>query len=311
MPTFYLLLGIVVGAIVVVAAYFIVRALTRRRFVDSLKTSLFLIKIPKATPADQSSGGGEGGDFKTELAHFEQLLNSLTAIKKPIVFEVAVPHIGEEIHFYIGVPKLSAEVAIKQVQGLWNGASVELVQDDFNIFNANGATTAAYIAQKEHYALPIRTYAELGLDSFESIVGAFAKINEIGEGASLQLVVRAASNGYKKEIYHYIESLKKGEPLKKLFGHSVSGISVSDVTDVFNPKSKEDLAEEKAKRVVDDEAVKALQLKVAKPLFEVNLRLVASAGSPFQANDILDGLTAGFSQFSSPMRNDFKISEAA
>ncbi len=59
-----------------------------------------------------------------------------------------MPHIGEEIHFYIGVPKLSAEVAMKQIQGLWNGASVELVQDDFNIFNANGATAAAYISQK-------------------------------------------------------------------------------------------------------------------------------------------------------------------
>jgi hypothetical protein len=309
MPTFYLLLGIVVGAIIVVAAFFIIRALARRRIFNSLQTSLFLIKIPKAQPSDQSSKtGGEGGDFKTELAHFEQLLGGLSAIKKPIVFEVAVPHIGEEIHFYIGVPKLSAEVAMKQIQGLWNGASVELVSDDFNIFNANGTTVAAYVAQKEHYALPVRTYAELGVDSFESIVGAFAKINEIGEGASLQLIVRAASGGYKKEIYHYIEALKKGEPIKKVLGKNiVSGVGVSDVTDVFNPKTKEQAAEEKSNRVVDDEAVKALQLKVAKPLFEVNLRLVASAGSPFQANDILDGLTAGFSQFGSPMRNDFKI----
>ena len=308
MPTFYLLLGIVVGAIIVVAAFFIIRALARRRIFDSLQTSLFLIKVPKAQPSDQSKQGGEGGDFKTELAHFEQLLGSLTAIKKPIVFEVAVPHIGEEIHFYIGVPKLSAEVAMKQIQGLWNGASVELVGDDFNIFNANGVTAAAYVAQKEHWSLPVRTYAELGVDSFESIVGAFAKINEIGEGASLQLIVRAASSTYKKEIYHHIEQLKKGEPIKKVLGKNiVSGVSVSDMTDVFNPKTKEERAEEKSNRVVDDEAVKALQLKVAKPLFEVNLRLIASAGSPFQANDILDGLTAGFSQFGSPMRNDFKI----
>jgi hypothetical protein len=298
----------VVVAIIIVAVFFIIRAFARRRIFDSLQTSLFLIKIPKAQPSDQSHAGGEGGDFKTELAHFEQLLNGLTAIKKPIVFEVAVPHIGEEIHFYIGVPKLSAEVAMKQIQGLWNGASVELVSDDFNIFNANGATAAAYVAQKEHYALPVRTYAELGVDSFESIVGAFAKINEIGEGASLQLVVRAASGGYKKEIYHYIEQLKKAEPIKKVLGKNIiSGVSISDVTDVFNPKTKEEQVEEKSKRVVDDEAVKALQLKVAKPLFEVNIRLVASAGSPFQANDILDGLTAGFSQFGSPMRNDFKI----
>jgi hypothetical protein len=48
-------------------------------------------------------------------------------------------------------------------------------------------------------------------------------------------------------------------------------------------------------------------MKVSKPLFEVNVRLVASAASPFQANDILDGLTAGFSQFGSPMRNEFRI----
>lgn len=308
MAAFYLLLGIVVGAIVVIAAFFIIRALARRRIFDSLQTSLFLIKIPKAAPSDQTKQGGEGGDFKTEIAHFEQLLAALTAIKRPIIFEVAVPHIGEEIHFYIGVPKLSAEVAMKQIQGLWNGASVELVADDFNIFNANGATAAAYVAQKEHWALPIRSYAELGVDSFESIVGAFAKINEIGEGASLQLIVRAAPSGYKKEIYHFIESIKKGEPLKKVLGAGVMfAVSAANVADVFNPKSKETQAEERSKAIVDDDAVKALQMKVAKPLFEVNLRLVASAGSPFQANDILDGLTAGFSQFGSPMRNDFRI----
>ncbi len=77
MPTFYLLLGIVVGAVIVVVAFFIIRALARRRIFDSLQTSLFLIKIPKAQPSDQSHAGGEGGDFKTELAHFEQLLGGL------------------------------------------------------------------------------------------------------------------------------------------------------------------------------------------------------------------------------------------
>jgi hypothetical protein len=302
---FFILLAVVLGAITGVAAFFIIRGLARARIVDSLQSSLFLIKIPKAALSDKSNT--EGNDFKSELTHFEQLLGSLTAIKKPIVFEVAVPHIGEEIHFYISVPKLSAEVAVKQIQGLWNGASVELVQDDFNIFNANGATSAAYVGQKENHSLPIRTYAELGLDSFESIIGAFAKINEIGEGAALQLVVRPADRKYKKEVQHYIESLKKGETAKKVLGQGISSLSVSDVSEVFSPKTKEQRAEEKSNRVVDEDAIKALQAKVAKPLFEVNLRLIASAGSPFQADDILDGLAAGFSQFGSPTRNDFKI----
>ena len=58
---------------------------------------------------------------------------------------------------------------------------------------------------------------------------------------------------------------------------------------------------------MDEEAVKALQTKIAKPLFEVNVRIVASAGSQFQADDILNGVAAGFGQFGSPTRNDFKM----
>ncbi len=303
MIAFYIFLGVVLGVLVAVAAYFIIRGITRRKIFDSLRSSLFLIKIPKATADPNEKNNTEGNDFKSELAHFEQLLGSLAAIKKPIVFEVAVPHVGEEIHFYMGVPKLSAEVAAKQIQGLWNGAVVELVGDDFNIFNVHGATTAAYVTEKENYALPIRTYAELGIDSFESIVGAFAKINEIGEGASMQILIKPAFKNSKKVIQHYLEFLKRGERLEKIFNHGLP-TSLSDAKHMFAPQSKEEKQEEK---VIDDEAVKALTAKAAKPLFDVNVRLVASAGSQFQADDILNGLVAGFSQFESPMRNAFRI----
>src|SRR6185437_4048969 len=125
---------------------------------------------------------------------------------------------------------------------------------------------------------------------------------------SLQLVVRGAASSYKKEILNHIESLKKGEPVRKVLGKGIAGPGgLPSVSDVFNPKTKEQLAEEKANRVVDEEAVKALQMKVAKPLFEVNMRIVASAGSPFQANDILDGIAAGFNQFAGAARNEFRL----
>lgn len=304
MLAFYIIFSIVVGAVAGVGAYFFIRLLAQRRIADSLRTSLFLIRIPHTGPS-QEGGNAENKDFKSELTHFEQLLGSLSALKRPFVFEVAVPYVGEEIHFYIGVPKLSAEVAARQIQGLWNGASVELVQDDFNIFNVHGATTAAFLKQKEHFGLPIRTYNELGIDSFESIVGAFAKINEIGEGAALQIVMTPAPSGARKEVQHAVERLKKGETFKKAF-HSDFHHSLADAGEIINPKSKEKKAEEKQEHVVDDEAVKALQAKILKPLFYVNVRLVASAASPFQANDILDGLAAGFSQFGSPTRNELR-----
>jgi type IV secretory pathway TraG/TraD family ATPase VirD4 len=302
----YIFIAVLLALAIGVLIYSIIRWLSRRRFIDSLATTLFLIKIPRAAP-NASPGNAENKDFKSELAHFEQLLGALSSLHRPFAFEIAVPHVGEEIHFYFAVARRFSEIAAKQIQGLWPGASVVPVTDDYNIFNVNGATVGAYLMQKENYALPVKTYAELGIDSFEAVVGAFSKINEIGEGAALQMVVQPVSSGYRRDIQHAIERMKKGEPFKKAFhGSSHIGISAGTVGEVFAPKTKEKKAEEKQEKVVDEEAIKALQSKIAKPLFEVNLRLLASAGSQFQANDILDGLTAGFSQFAAPTRNEFR-----
>ena len=79
---------------------------------------------------------------------------------------------------------------------------------------------------------------------------------------------------------------------------------VADSVKTLTPEEKEKKREDK---VIDEEAVKALTAKISKPLFEVNVRFMASAATQFQADDILGGLIAGFNQFGSPMRNDFKI----
>ncbi|MBI4087478.1 MAG: type IV secretion system DNA-binding domain-containing protein [Candidatus Liptonbacteria bacterium] len=294
----YFLMGFIVSAVLGVSIYFLARHIVRGKLFASLGMTLLLIKIPRETSAQNAPEK----DFKTEINRFEQLLGGLASLKKPVVFEAAVPHVGEEIHFYLAVPKKMMEVAIKQVQGLWNGASVDIAPDDFNIFNANGATSAAYIMQKENYALPIRSYLELGLDSFASVIGGFSKVAEIGEGAALQIVLRPGPKDAKKKIHGFIQSLKKGEPLKKVFGHEFP-VSFSEIGQALNPKKEE----EKKEKIVDEEAVKALEMKITKPLFEVNVRVVCSAGSKFQSDDILDGITAGFNQFGSPRRNEFRV----
>jgi len=295
----YVIISVLVGAILGLLVYFSGRYFVRKKLSESFGLALFLVKIPREAQA----AGAPEKDFKTEINRFEQLLTALTSINKPFIFEVAVPHVGEEIHFYLAVPKRASEVAIKQIQGLWSGASVEPASDDFNIFNASGSTSAAYLAEKENSALPIKTYVELGLDSFSSIAGAFTKVNDVGEGAAMQLLARPAAKSAKKKIFGFITALKKGETLKRAFGHEFP-LSLSEVGHVLNPKGKD---EEKKEVVIDDDAVKAMEAKIAKPLFEVNVRLLASAGSKFQSDDILDGLAAGFSQFASPRRNEFRV----
>ena len=105
MLAFVIGLAIVIGIAAGVAVFFVLKNLAYQKMIRSLGTGLYLIKIPHGATGDK--GSSEGGDFKTELAHFEQLLGGLTSIKKPFIFELAVPHFGEEIHFYLVVPKFA------------------------------------------------------------------------------------------------------------------------------------------------------------------------------------------------------------
>ena len=295
-------IGILLGAAIAVALYFLIRFLRLRTLTGSLDRELLLVTVPKDIESKQENRQATQ-DFKSEINRFEQLLGGLAGMKQPVVFEVAVPHIGEEIHFYISVPKKYSEVTVKQIQGIWNGASVQGMKDDYNIFNATGATVAAHILQKESYTLPIRSYMELETDSFNSILGGFSKINEIGEGAALQILLKPAGEGVKKGIRHMLEALKRGESME----HAMKIQPAHILKDAFNPQTKDEKISEK---IVDEEAVKALTMKLAKPLFIVNARILASAATPFQANDALEGIAAGFDQFASPSRNDFRIVKA-
>lgn len=299
---FYFISGAVLGGTAAVVIFLLVQRLRRRTLSLALQKSLFLVKIPR------ESGKKKGEyDLRAEIGKFEQMLSNLVSLKQATAFEVAVPNLGEEIHFYVSVPRALANVAIKQIQGIWNGASVTLETDDYNIFNPQGAVAGAYLLQKENFALPIRTYAEMESDTLASILGGFAKVNQLGEGAAVQIMVSPAAQDAKKRIRGYIESLKKGQPAEEIFGKGFS-LKLGEIAGAFNPEKKEEEEKERRERaVVDEAAVKSLEAKLSKPLFRVNVRLLASAPTPLQAEDILEGLTAGFEQFASPSRNGFRM----
>ena len=271
---------------------------SRRRLMKSFGMDLLLVKIPKSGPAEN-----KGEDFKTEIGKFEQLLSALASAGGIFGMEIAVPHVGEEIHFYVSVSKKIHETAVRQIQGLWNGASVEEQKDDYNIFNPHGSTAAAYLEERSIFALPIRTYLELGGDSFSSILGGFANVREVGEGAALQIMMRVAPKENKKRIQSMIKMLKKGEPTKKVLGEEV--FSISDIGEALNPKSEEQ--KNKEPKITDETAIRGLEEKLKKPLFSVRVRILASAASPLQSNDILEGIATGFGQFGAPERNEFRI----
>lgn len=289
--------------LLVAAIYVFNKHRERRRLNQALSMVLFLIRIPRGAPSAATAQAEQ--DRKAEINYSEQLIINLVAMKQPFVLEVAVPHIGEEIHFYLAVPRQYSETAVKQVHGFWSSASVTQVDDDYNIFNPHGVTVAASLKLQRHFALPIRTYQEIGTDTFSSILGAFTKVSEVGEGAALQVVFQPAPKYAKKTVLHIIKELKRGKPLERLTGVGF-GKFVGELKETLKSQTEEAKKEE-AQKVVDEDAAKAVESKLSKPFFAVNVRLLASAATPFQANDILEGLAAGFGQFSSPRRNEFKL----
>ncbi len=261
---------------------------------NQLETKLVSIRIPKPV--------GENKDLKKEINISEQLFNSVAAFKSPIAFEIAVPHVGSEINFYASMPARFADAFVKQIQSLWSDSIVEMAED-YNVFNYAGVSVGATVLEKERFVLPIRTYEEMEADTFLPILGGLSRINDVGEGGSVQFVIRPADKNFKREAQNALKALKKGWKLGDVLKSNLN-FSFSDLSSALKGSPKKD---EKESLRVDEEAVKIINAKLTKPLFEVNVRIVASAPSQFQAESILDGLTAGFSQLAAPNRNEFKI----
>lgn len=299
MNSILIIIGLVlVGAGISYLIYFLQKKNKRLTLKRELEMQLFSIRIPQIHVKE-----GQAPNFKQEINLSEQLFASFSSLKLPFAFEIAVHHIGENIHFYIALHKSVSDAAIKQIQGIWPDAQVAPAHE-FNIFNPAGVHLGSYLTQKENFALPIKTYQEIEGDTFGPIISGLAKLDDMGEGAALQVMLLPADKSYKKTISRYIESLKKGLSLKTVL-KSGAATALSNVAGAFSMKDDKDKREEP--KIIDESAIKALEMKASKPLFRVNVRVIVSAKNDMQTDYLVNGLTTGFSQFASPLRNGFKI----
>ena len=192
------LLGLV-AVILVVAVLIIVNGLrSRTSLARSLDMKLLLFLMPRFSP-------GESGekDERKLIAVMEQLYASIANLKIKgfnkflfgdpyLVLEMAVHHIGEQIHFYAAVPSKFADQFEKQMVGVFPTATV-IHTSDYNIFNPEGGSAGAYLTLRENSILPVLTYTELPSDPLGPLVSAMGKLEKQGEGVAIQVAVRPSS----------------------------------------------------------------------------------------------------------------------
>ena len=307
---FLIIIYLIVVVIIFIAALVLFGSLrTKGHIARALNMSLFLITLPR----DPSTGSGQGQQ-RTEkelISVMEQLYSSFSNIHSKgwnkfiygepyISLEMAVHHVGEEIFFYIAVPKTYEHIFEKQVHGFFSTAEVEKVKD-YNIFNPDGVSRGAYIQLKSIPILPFKTYQQLPSDPLGNVATALSKLIEKGEGAAIQILIRPSHRDDMKKL-----SQKTAKEMQ-------SGYKFSEaVSRAKHPpkKDQQPTTNNQQPRVVtpfEEEIIKSVQNKASKPLFDTNIRIVASSPSEGRSEQILNDISGAFVQFSSSDMNSLNV----
>lgn len=270
---------------------------------------LKLLKIKLAQTGKEDKEKDPARYLMNEINRSEQLFNSLASMGRPFVLEASVHNTGEEIYFYLSVPEKFIDFATRQIQGLFPDSQVEKVPD-YTVFAPGDLVAGGYLQVKDSFIVPIRTYKESEIDTFAPIVSTISKLKEMGEGSSIQLLARPAGGRYKKRLHHTLERLRKGWKLRdaKDFRFFSRKFLKDAVKEISSSSKEKDKYYDPTKKIIDDDAIKAVQQKSSKPLFEVNVRIIASAKTQEEADTLLASVAGSLTtQFSAPLRNSLYL----
>ena len=221
-----------------------------------------------------------------------------------LALEIAVEDIGQDIKFYVAVPRSFSDTFTEQVHGIYVDAQIEQIKD-YSIFRSGGTALGAYVSLKNDPILPFKTYQKLESNPLEGILTALSKIKEDGEGAAVQILLKPShQEGQRKFAEKVVQQMQQGYQIKDAFQRA-------------KHKPKELTPEEAAKkppRVVtpfEEEVIKSIQAKAVKLQFDTNVRLVVSAESEPRASQLLDMISGALVQFSTTDQNSLIVNKLA
>jgi len=272
----------------------------------ALHMTLYEISLPEPEGDDAN---GFKKPLKELISAMEQFYSGLlsvgdahTAELPYFTIELAVPVDKAHLMFYAAVPNSRRDLFTKQLFAIFPDASAVIQPNDYNVFVGDGvsAVSSAHLTDKS--VMPLKDYSEFDYDPLNSILSAFAKIAPDGEGAALQIVVRPAGTRYSHYYRRVHAELLKGETRARAFALPetfVGDLAKEAFGILTSSKSKAPLDASKADKV----AIEQVEKKMATPIVETNIRLVASSRNPERAAAIMDELEASFNQYHNTLGN--------
>jgi len=258
---------------------------------------------------------GESRSFADLVTGMEQFYAGMLSVENPsagwldvknyFTLELALSNFSSEVIFYAAVPIERADLFEKQVLAVYPDAKLREHKEDYNPFSEKGVTLVSVAEPAGSPVFQMKTFEAFPQDPLTVLLGAFSKMKHEGEGAAVQFVIRPMGKALNVRYKSILEEIKKGTPVKKALEHAVarfaSEFAFATKELIFGIKKKE--GDE-----IDQTAIENITEKIASPIVDTNIRIVASADTDERASAILTELEAAFNQFTKPQADGIKWS---
>lgn len=318
----------------------LLRKLNEAKMFASLETVVFSVRMPRFEKKDERPQ-----DFRQIIGAMEQVYSNFLYLKEQnfgkslvgnvprISLEIASEIGGSDILFYIAIPK-SYEFAVEKViQGVYPGAVVERVGQDYTVFEPGCHVAASYVQQEKNYYHPLSTYTTLQSDPISIITNSLSKIRD-DEGAAIQIVIQPLDFDIRTKGAQYVAQLMRGFAggINVVGEQSASGSFMKSLRgdpifyppgpypgQAYSPNPQQPypqqpnayaMQQQQMMREPDQMLVEAVKKKLQKPSLYANIRLLAASDDISRSNFILQDLKAAFSQFASTF-NAFKFKDVS
>ncbi len=307
----FIIFGIIISILGIIGLVLIGKKKKIGHLTKSLDMVLFSIRLPKHDKKED----GEKQDIKSVIGAMEQIYSNFLYLQKPkliekfqsgssrIALEIASELGGKDISFYIAVPTYMEVSLEKYIQGVYPGANVEKIPQDYTIFEPNGNISGCYLKQKKSFYFPLNTYKNMDSDPLSVITNSLSKIYD-EEGAAIQIILKPSKLDIEEKGVNLISELNQGKNIKSALA-SVETSNPTKIMDSFShgisetisPPKKQDIPEKPKEKIIDQLSIDAIKTKTEKPVLEANIRLITCAPNTERADEILQSLESGFSQF--------------
>ncbi|MBU6388748.1 TraM recognition domain-containing protein [Patescibacteria group bacterium] len=280
---------------------------------QALRMTLYEVALPGPKHAAPNA---REKTLKELISGMEQFYAGLLSVEnatpgEPHYFalELAVPANSPELQFYAAVPNGKRNLFEKQLLAIFPDAHLVLQPADYNVFAEGGIALASVAHFAENPALPLKDYTDFDYDPLNAITNAFAKIEQMGEGAALQIIIEPRAERHVKHYRKILQALRKGEKRSTAFStpETAFGEVMRDIGKTLFSNKPKDVQKAKEAETRQIEAnkthIEQVEKKIAAPIVGATIRLVVSSSNAHKADQVLGELESAFNQFANTQGN--------